>query len=350
MKNFDSRTYSINDFIEWDDKGQLVLNPEFQRGDVWSDKARSYLMDSIVRGKPIPKIFIRQNINPQTKRSTREVVDGQQRLRTILSYVRDGFAISKKHHPVFGGILFSQLSDVDAEIQTAILNYEISVDLLVNLPDSEVLDIFSRLNAYAVTLNDQEKINAAFFGPFKVLADALGHENNKFWLNNKILTSKEILRMADVGLAADLLIAITTGIKSKKQIRTWYLKFEDDFEFDAAALKNNFTNTLNAINSIFVDGLAETAFSRIHLFYSLFLSVYHSIYGIPSLPKCLPFKEKTPRQIAIVLREIDEVFKVEAAALSQPQKIFLEDSRRATTDAAVRVRRSRYLLEKMGLL
>lgn len=350
MKNFDSRTYSINDFIEWDDKGQLVLNPEFQRGDVWSDKARSYLMDSIVRGKPIPKIFIRQNIDPKTKKSTREVVDGQQRLRTILSYVRDGFVISKRHHPIFGGIPFSQLSDVDGDIQTAILNYEISVDLLVNLPDSEVLDIFSRLNAYAVTLNEQEKINAAFFGPFKVLADSLGHGNNTFWSANKILTPKEILRMADVGLAADLLIAITTGIKSKKQIKTWYAKFEDDFEFDVDELKNNFTNTLSTINAIFEGGLAKTEFSRIHLFYSLFLSVYHGLYGIPGLPPCAPLQKKDPRKVAISLHEIDEIFNAEAIALPQPQKRFLEDSRRATTDAAVRLRRSEYLLKKMGLL
>lgn len=99
MKNFDSRTYSINDFLEWQVNNQLELNPKFQRRSVWSDRARSYLMDTIVRGKPIPKIFIRQKINPTTKASIREVVDGQQRLRTILSYLNDGFMISKRHHP-----------------------------------------------------------------------------------------------------------------------------------------------------------------------------------------------------------------------------------------------------------
>ncbi|MES2414855.1 MAG: DUF262 domain-containing protein [Pseudomonadota bacterium] len=349
MKNFDSRTYSINDFIEWDDKGQLILNPAFQRGDVWSENARSYLMDSIIRGKPIPKVFIRQNINPTTKKSTREVVDGQQRLRTILSYVRDGFFISKKHHSKFGGLLFSQLADVDPDIQTAILNYEISVDLLVNLPDSEVLDIFSRLNAYAVTLNEQEKINAAFFGPFKVLADSLGHDNNTFWFTNKILTPKEILRMADVGLAADLLIAITTGIKSKKQIKSSYARFEDNFNFDSDLLKRNFANTLSFINSIFTDGLAKTEFSRIHLFYSLFVSVYHGLHGIPGLPACSPLQRKDPRKTLLALSEVDEIFKANIA-LPKLQKEFLEDSRRATTDAVVRVRRSEYLLKKMGLM
>jgi uncharacterized protein with ParB-like and HNH nuclease domain len=94
VKSFDSRTYSVNDFVEWDSQKQLVLNPAFQRRAVWSEKAKSYLIDTILRGKPIPKVFIRQKLNVTTKTSIREVVDGQQRLRTILSYLRDGFALA----------------------------------------------------------------------------------------------------------------------------------------------------------------------------------------------------------------------------------------------------------------
>src|SRR5882724_5000701 len=67
MKSYDSRTYSINDFVEWDKAGQLELNPRFQRRPVWTDKAKSFLIDTILRGKPIPKIFIRQKINVSTK-------------------------------------------------------------------------------------------------------------------------------------------------------------------------------------------------------------------------------------------------------------------------------------------
>ena len=98
MKNFDSRTYSINDFLEWHDKGQLVLSPKFQRRSVWTDNAKSYLIDTIVRGKPIPKVFIRQSINVSSRQSIREIVDGQQRLRTIISFLNDGFVINKRHN------------------------------------------------------------------------------------------------------------------------------------------------------------------------------------------------------------------------------------------------------------
>src|SRR5258706_6681314 len=132
MKSYDSRTYNINDFVEWDEAKQLELNPRFQRRPVWTDKAKSFLMDTILRGRPIPKIFIRQKINVWTKTSTRDVVDGQQRLRTILSYVKDGFVVSRRQNPAHGGVLFSQLPE---DIQAQVLAYEVSVDLLINLPD-----------------------------------------------------------------------------------------------------------------------------------------------------------------------------------------------------------------------
>ncbi len=173
-------------------------------------------MDTIVRGKPIPKVFMRQKLDPLTHISIREVVDGQQRLRTILSYVKDGFQITNRHNPVAGGLYFSQL---DVETQVGVLNYEIAVDLLVNMPDQEVLDVFGRLNSYAVILNEQEKIHANHFGPFKSLADDLGHAHAAHWVKGKILTDAQVLRMADVALAADLLIAMIEGIKSKKQRR-----------------------------------------------------------------------------------------------------------------------------------
>ncbi len=69
-------------------------------------------------------------------------MDGQQRLRAILSYLKDGFQISKRHHPVYGGLYYSQLGEVDKDVQANILNYELAVDLLVNMPDKEVLDVF----------------------------------------------------------------------------------------------------------------------------------------------------------------------------------------------------------------
>src|SRR5271157_5513226 len=160
---FNTRNYSVRDFEEWYERGDLVLAPKFQRRLIWIPKARSYLIDTIVRGKPIPKIYMRQDTNPKTRRTKREIVDGQQRLSTVLSFIKDGFKISRAHHEQFGGKYFSGL---DKGTQSDVLKYEFVVDLLQDMPDNEVYDLFTRINTYAEKLKPQELRNARFFGEF----------------------------------------------------------------------------------------------------------------------------------------------------------------------------------------
>ena len=347
MKSYDSRTYSINDFVEWDSAKQLILNPKFQRRAVWTEKAKSFLLDTILRGKPMPKVFIRQQINVSTKTSIREVVDGQQRLRTILSFVKDGFIVSRRHNPDYGGMLFSHLPE---EVRAQILAYEISVDLLINLPDAEILDIFSRLNSYAVILNEQERINADHFGPFKMLADKIGHKYNAYWSAQGILTPKQIVRMLEISLVADLLISMLQGTKSKKQIKKFYDVYETSFDHDVDLLEQRFDHVIGEIHSIYPEGLSDTEFRRPHLFYSLFGAIDHRMHGQIGLPK-LSSGVRVPSEAARDrLERVDEIFaESDVTRLSASERQFLEDSRRATTDELVRRRRVVFLVDLMAV-
>lgn len=355
MKNFDSRTYSINDFLEWEKNGQLELNPYFQRRSVWNDNARSYLMDTIIRGLPMPKVFIRQKINVTTRNSIREVVDGQQRLRTILSFINDGFVISKQHNSKYGGLYFSQLNQVDDEIQANILNYEISVDLLVNMPDPKVLDIFSRLNSYSVILNEQEKINANHFGPFKLLADRIAKKYYQFWIDNKIISEKKCLRMDDVNLTADLLIAMCEGIKEKKKIKNYYDSYEKEFEYDVRQLESQFDFVMNTIQRIYGTELRDSEFKRIQLFYSFFTAIFHIEYGLKNLDiEHNEYQNIDFTNLAVLMKVRHNLDRVEyifdnaeenIKNLSKEEQQFLENSRRATTDASKRIDRTNYLVK-----
>lgn len=343
MKSFDSRVYSVGDYREWNDSGQLVLSPRFQRRDVWTETARSYLMDTIIRGLPIPKVFIRQIIDSSSGKSIREVVDGQQRLRTIISYLNDGFVIRRGHNREYGGLFFSQLPE-DKKLE--LLGYEISTDLLVNLTDSQILDIFSRLNSHAVVLNEQEKINASHFSDFKKLADSMAHQYYEYWIKNKILRDAQVMRMADVSLSADLLIAMCDGIQGKKQIRSYYTQFEKDFPHDSDELADQFHQTVNMISRVFPDGVQNSEFRRIHIYYSLFTAVFHELYGLqgPALARGELLSANLD-QVRSRLEHVDEVFSdPDSPELTPSDRQFLNDSRRATTDAAVRQRRTEYLL------
>lgn len=349
MKSYDSRTYSINDFVEWEKQKQLELNPIFQRRPVWSPNAKSFLMDTILRGKPIPKIFIRQKLNLSTKLSVREVVDGQQRLRTILSFIKDGFVVSKKQNPEYGGLRYSQLPE---EIQAQLLNYELAVDLLINLPDKEILDIFSRLNSYAVVLNPQEKINAEHFSEFKLLADELGRKYFEYWTKQGIFTDRQILRMQEVSMVADLLIAMREGIKSKKQIKKFYDDYEKEYKDDVAVVRQKFDSVIEKIGQLYPEGLANTEFSRPHVFYSLFTAVAHCLYGLPRLRVARP-PLGTTANIEVARNGLDrvgELFAVtDIAALPlESERQFMQDTRRATTDEIVRERRTKFLVGLMA--
>ncbi|MBI4639228.1 MAG: DUF262 domain-containing protein, partial [Candidatus Tectomicrobia bacterium] len=223
MSAYKPRAYSVNDFLSWDDRKELILQPKFQRRDVWSPKAKSHLIDTILRGLPIPIIFIRQNVDPLQRRTIREVVDGQQRLRSIISFAKDEFSILKSQNPSFGGLTFSKLP---SEIQENFLNYEFSVVLLEGATDADVLDIFARLNTYAQTLTPQELLNAAYFGQFKQAVYSLGYEHLEFWRGNGILQDRQIIRMAEAELTSELLITMLSGIQHRRvRIKESYEKY-----------------------------------------------------------------------------------------------------------------------------
>jgi hypothetical protein len=218
---------------------------------------------------------------------------------------------------------------------------------LINLPDAEVLDIFSRLNSYAVVLNEQEKINADHFGPFKVLADKIGHKYYEYWTTQGVLTPKQVVRMLEVNLVADLLIALLEGIKSKKQIKKFYDTYESDFSHDTDALEVRFDAAISAIGSIYPEGLSDTEFRRPHLYYSLFTAVAHRLEPLPGLePVAAPLRPQAARS---ALERVEAIFGVDdISLLSKEEQQFLEDSRRATTDEKVRTRRTKYLLSLMA--
>ncbi len=263
---FESKHYSINDFREWDDRKELELTPKFQRRSVWSDKARSYLMDTVIRGYPISKVFMRHDVDPKTKKSLREIVDGQQRIRTILNYLQDGFKISKIHNKEHGGKYYSQLPD---PLQRHILHFEVSVDVLLGANDTEILNTFARLNTYTVKLSAQELRNAKWFGIFKQTVYALGYEYMNFWLSNKILSERDVARMIEAELASELVIYLIDGIQDRKKIDDYYRQYDEAFK-NRKNIINNFRRTMDSISEIMQDNLPDSYFSTKPLFYSLF--------------------------------------------------------------------------------
>lgn len=345
MKGFDSTTYTVNDFLEWHDRKQLVLSPKFQRRSVWKDVAKSFLIDSILRNKPLPKIFIRQLTDIKTRTTIREVVDGQQRLRTIIDYINDGFKVKKVHNKEYGEKYFSQL---DEDAQSAILTYKFSVDTLIGVEDSDIMDIFARLNTYTTPLNKQELINAEFYGYFKQLVYSVSYKYNKFWIENKIFTEYQTMRMKEVELTADLFIAFIDGIQNRKIIKNYYKKYDEIFD-ERDVLEQRFDQTITLITKIFGNGLKESKYRKPALFYSLFLALYNVTYDIVGLhEKTNPddmITEKTISKLKNCLDRIEETIDCEDP--SKEELGFITSISRATSDAESRKVRTSYIIKQI---
>jgi hypothetical protein len=358
MKNFDTRVYSISDFEEWYNNDLLELSPNFQRRPVWSEKAKSYLIDTIIRGKPMPKIAIMQEL--RGGRQVRTVVDGQQRLRAILDFIQGNVKLSRAHNVELAGRSFEGLPE---DKKRAFRQYELGVDLLFDMPYEDILDIFARINTYTVTLNVQEKINAKYLGYFKQLVFRYGYKYVGYYIDGDVLTKAKVTRMAEAELTADLFAALIGGVQSNKTVEQYYKKYED-LEGDLPQVGEEFDKTMSYIGEIYrPQEIAQTNWSRIHLFYTLFTSIAHCLFGLSNIDTELRVKvdSKSIRRLRVCLDDISSRYDAVAAIMDEkkvplavkevPQdyKRFIDYSRRGTTDKAARKARAEFLCEKLRL-
>ncbi len=269
--------YRIADFIDWKRQKRLELNPDFQRGSVWSPQARIFLIDTILRRLPIPKVYLRTRIDVATKQTIREVVDGQQRLRAILDFAENGFKLSKRAGE-FKGMNYASLKP---KLQENFLGYGIAVDQLVNASDDDVLEVFARLNSYTVTLNAPEKRWAKFQGDFKwAVRDAAKRWATPLWDKYHVLTTRERVRMLDDSLIAEMLGVLLNGVTDGGQEKITKLYADCDESFDTEIL-DKLDSVLKFIATKLAPDLAGTPMIQPPHLLMLFSAVASIQVGIP---------------------------------------------------------------------
>jgi hypothetical protein len=79
-------TWPIAQFVQRAVTGKLDLSPSYQRADVWPTSDAQLLIESVVRGIPLPSVIVLQT-QDEERRISYEVVDGKQRLTSILRFI-----------------------------------------------------------------------------------------------------------------------------------------------------------------------------------------------------------------------------------------------------------------------
>ena len=171
--DFSSSDQTISWFRDRYHDASLVIQPTFQRNPVWAAKQKCYLIESILLKLPVPEIYIQQITTPNGD-TTYAVVDGQQRLRTVLQFIGhegdpaelefNDFALDKlEPGSVWKDKTFAELSDFERQ---AFYSYRFSIRFLDTANIDDVRDMFRRLNKFLTPLNSQELRNATYSGPF----------------------------------------------------------------------------------------------------------------------------------------------------------------------------------------
>jgi hypothetical protein len=245
------KTWKIGDLYRIYKKGKLNLSPSYQRNFIWSLNDQQTLIDSIGRKKPIPMFFILQKGIDDF-----EMVDGQQRSRTIINFIDGGFKD-------FAGKLYSK------EVHKDFTNFPLPVTIINDVKNEEITDFYALVNKSGIHLNKPEIRRADFYETNLLkLVNELASLSGVKSLN--IFTDSTLKRLNDVEFISELVVLLKDGNVDKKGSLDEY--FEEDWTLDTCnEIKQKFLQILDKVlNLDKVYKINKTRYKQKNDFYTLF--------------------------------------------------------------------------------
>lgn len=170
-------TWTIKTLVK--NQPNVNLNPSWQRGSAWQLPRQALLIDSILRGMDIPKVYLRKL--PQGNPHSHDAVDGQQRIRAIWEFRAGVFALTHPEPlPQIDGldVAGKKFSALDQKLKNRFENFEVSIAEITSATNDEITNLFSRLQM-GVSLNPAELRNA-ILGPMRHVIDVMATSHDFF--------------------------------------------------------------------------------------------------------------------------------------------------------------------------
>lgn len=274
-----SSYYSIAELVDMLSRRDLIVNSNYQRAaGLWPEGPSSYFIDTILEGFPFPKIYLYEFMNRSERKIKKEIVDGQQRITTIRRYIDNQFRV--KGDSQYSGLFFRELP---LEVQDQFMSYTVSADVIRNATRSEILQMFRRMNAYTLPLNNAEKRHSSYIGEFKWFINDASDSLNEFFIEYGVFTDRQIIRMTDAEFISECVISIERGIVSASPTDLNRLYQQND---DAFVNRNEFyqmlTETFDFISANF-SNLRQSFMMKPYALHSLVTALLHTRYGIQSI-------------------------------------------------------------------
>lgn len=148
--------------------------PAFQRNAVWTDKAKSKLIETFLIKLPVPPVFLYKNRNAQ-----HEIIDGYQRIKTIYDFMKNKLRLVGLDS-CYNKKIFDDLSEIEkADFETKMLNCVIIENIDETSDRDALYEIFARLNSGGTNLNNMEIRRAIGWG--RLLFDIEEFNKTREW-------------------------------------------------------------------------------------------------------------------------------------------------------------------------
>ncbi|MBN1907943.1 MAG: DUF262 domain-containing protein [Deltaproteobacteria bacterium] len=198
-----STDWTIESLINQLERGNIDLNPRFQRRDAWNNVKKSRLIESLIYGLPIPQIVLAED---KKRKGRFIVVDGKQRLITLQKFFKpkendpqDFLVLTGLRNDDLNNLYCKSLEEKFPDLYENFLNQSIRSVIIKNWPsDNFLYTIFFRLNTGSLKLSPQELRRALKPGPFMDFVDDFSQESKE--IKEILKLSKPDYRMRDIDL------------------------------------------------------------------------------------------------------------------------------------------------------
>lgn len=214
-------------FIDMKRQNRLELDPPYQRKSVWTYKDKQYFLDTVLNNYPCPAIYLQKENTPDGP--LYNVVDGKQRLSTVLDFFDGNIRLSKSF--AIESLQGKKFNDLSEDYKSSFYNYIFMVEQIRSENDIQWSEVFQRVNKNQKTLKEQELRHAKFEGWF--IERAEDEALSSIWTTLGVSSKSRASRMKDVEFISVLMLVILendfVGFPQSR-IDELYAKYEFDLD------------------------------------------------------------------------------------------------------------------------
>lgn len=246
-------TQDISWFLDLNRNKQLNLNPPYQRRSVWTRKDRTFFLDTIFRDYPCPAIYLYKATKDDGE-TVYHVVDGKQRLETIIAFANNEITIAKDFGDThLDGKKWRDLQ-TSSDLQNIFWDYVLTVEMVSTVEGTVLNSVFDRLNRNSRRLERQELRHAKYEGWLITLAEKESEKEE--WKRLKVVTTGNAKRMKDVQFLSELLLILLEEMIvgfDQDHLDNKYAEYEDLSQLDSNVSDEDIIEGLERTKSYLIE-------------------------------------------------------------------------------------------------